>query len=110
MTFEASSIFPSDWTPQLQRREPLEFAHILRDEVRDLYATIPEVKLVVVERSGDCFSHCDIWLYFEMNGWDDDLMEEIVFREFVLQEIEDDPVTTYSFHYVPFLSSSLFAA
>ena len=102
MNFEASSVFPGDWTPQLQRREPSELAYILRDEVRDLYASIPEVKIVVVQRSGDCFSQCDVWLYFEMCGWDEDLMEEMIYREFVLKESEQDYGTAFSFHYIPF--------
>lgn len=101
MSFETSSLFSSNWTPQLLRREPSEFAHVLRDEVRDLYASIPEVKMIVVQRSGDCFSRCEVWLYFEMDGWDDDLMDEIICREFALQKLEENP-TTYSFHYIPF--------
>ncbi len=110
MAFETSSIFPNDWSPQLLRREPSEFAHVLRDEVRDLYASLPEVKMVAVQRSGDCWAQCDVWLYFEMNGWDDDLMEEIVFREFVLKSMENDQATSYTFHYIPFSSSRSMAA
>ncbi|MFI5176441.1 MAG: hypothetical protein ACHQKY_16400, partial [Terriglobia bacterium] len=88
--------------PQLQRREPSDLAYVLRDEVRDLYASLPEVKMVVVQRGGDCFSRCDVWLYFEMRGWDEDLMDEIIYREFVLKEFEEDSGTAFSFHYIPF--------
>lgn len=102
MPSEIFSQFPIDWTPKLIRREPSEFAHVLRDEVRDLYASIPEVKMVVVESAGDCYPVCDVWLYFEMPGWDDDLMEEIILREFVLREKSEDLETAYSFHYIPF--------
>jgi hypothetical protein len=102
MNFEASSVFPGDWTPLLQRREPSELAQIHRDEVRDLYASIPEVKMVMVQRSGDHYSQCDVWLYFEMFGWDEELMNEIIYREFVLKEFEQDPRTAFSFHYIPF--------
>jgi hypothetical protein len=102
MDFEASSILPGDWSPQLQRREHSELGYILRDEVRDLYACIPAVKMVLVQRSGDRFSRCDVWLYFEMCGWDEDLMDEIIYREFVLKEFEQDSGTAFSFHYIPF--------
>jgi hypothetical protein len=102
MDFEVSSILPGDWTPQLQRREPSDLAYVLRDEVRDLYASLPEVKMVVVQHGGDCFSQCDVWLYFEMCGWDEDLMDEIIYREFVLKKFEQDSATTFSFHYIPF--------
>jgi hypothetical protein len=102
MSFEASSVFPGDWTPQLIRREPSEFAHILRDEVRELYSAIPEVRFVAVERSGDCLSRSDVWVYFEMNGWDEDLMDEIIYREFVLPALGRDPLTEYQFHYTCF--------
>ncbi len=110
MDFDASSVFPGDWSPQLHRREPSEFAHVLRDEVRDLYAAIPEVKMVVVQRGGDCFRHCDVWLYFEMSGWDDDLMEEIIYREFILKELEGSSPTTYDFHYIPFSLPAILVA
>jgi hypothetical protein len=101
MNSESSSMFPNNWTPQLQRREPAECAHVLRDEVRDLYAALPEVRFVVVQQSGDCFSNCDVWLYFEMCGWDDELMEDLIFREFVLKELNMDSDTCFSFHYMP---------
>ena len=102
MSFEASSIFPRDWSPQLLRREASEFAHILRDEVRELYAAIPEVRFVAVEHSGDCLSRCDVWVYFEMKGWNEELMEEIICREFDLPALGRDPLTEYQFHYTCF--------
>ena len=103
MNSESSSIFPKDWTPHLQRREPSEFAHVLRDEVSDLYAALSEVRFVVVQQSGDCFSNCDVWLYFEMCGWDDALMKDLVYRELALKELNAASGTCFSVHYMPFV-------
>ncbi|MDD5543258.1 MAG: hypothetical protein PHX83_08790 [Acidobacteriia bacterium] len=102
MSSEIISPFPIDWTPQLIRREPSDFELVLRDEVRELYAAIPEVRFVVVEQGGDRLSHCDVWVYFEMKGWDDELLEEIIYREFVLPSLGRDPLTQYQFHYTCF--------
>jgi hypothetical protein len=110
MSFEASSAFPNNWTPQLIRREPSDFELVLRDEVRELYAAIPEVRFVVVERSGDCLSRRDVWVYFEMKGWDEELMEEIIYREFELPALRQDLRTEYQFHYTCFPMLNEFAS
>jgi len=110
MSSEIISAFPNNWTPQLIRREPSEFELVLRDEVRELYAAIPEVRFVAVERSGDCLSRSDVWVYFEMNGWDEDLLEEIIYREFALPALVRDPLTEYQFHYTCFSPLNEFAS